>query len=87
MILSNVDGQGFAAYSLDYVAQSCKIPAPQIYLTEKWLKELDLDILDNVRRMMVPGKQFHMRPSGEYETANLRTPYRLLDLILNKIFD
>ena len=35
MILSNVDGQGFSDYSLDHVAQSCKLPAPHIYLKEK----------------------------------------------------
>ena len=35
---------------------------------------------------MVPGTQFRMKPSREYETANLRTPYRLLALMLNWIF-
>ena len=85
MILSNVDGQGFVAYSPTYVSQACKLPA-HIYLTEKWLKELDLDILDNVQRMMVPGKQFRTRPSREYETTNLWTPYKLLALMLDRIF-
>ena len=28
MIFSNVDGQGFAAYSPAYVAQACKLPVP-----------------------------------------------------------
>ena len=59
---------------------------PQTYLTEGWLKDLDLDVLDNVKRMMVPENNFHTRPSGEYETANLRTPYRLIALMLNRIF-
>ena len=27
-----------------------------------------------------------MRPSGEYETSTLRTPYRFIALMLNKIF-
>ena len=47
-ILLNIEGQGFAAYILAYVAQSCKFPTPYIYLREKWLKELDLDIVENV---------------------------------------
>ena len=86
MILSNTEGQGYAAYSPAYVTQACKLPTPQNYLTEEWLKGLDLDVLDSVRRMMVPGKHFCTRPSGEYETAHLRTPYRLIALMLNKIF-
>ena len=85
-ILLNVEGQGFAAYISTYVAQAWKLPSPQIYLTEKRLKELELDIVDNVRRMMVPGKYFHTRPTGEYETTSLRTPYRIFALMLNKIF-
>ena len=85
-ILLNVEGQGFASYSIDYVAQACKFPTPHIYLIEKWLKELDLDIVENVGRMMIPRKQFRTRPTREYETANLCTPYRILALMLNKIF-
>ena len=33
MILSNVAGQVFAAYSLAYVSQACKLPTAQNYLT------------------------------------------------------
>ena len=56
MIMSNINGQGFAAYNPTYVAQACKLPIPQIYLTEKWMKELDFDFFDCVRKMLVHGK-------------------------------
>ena len=56
MILSNINGQGFAAYNSTYVAQACKLPTPQIYLTEKWMKELDMDVFDCVRKIMVHWK-------------------------------
>ena len=36
---------------------------------------------------MVPKNQFRMRPTGEYETANLCIPFRFLALMLNRIFD
>ena len=58
MILSNTEGQGYDAYSPAYVAQAYKLPTPQTYLTEKWLKDLNLDVLDNVKRMMVLGENF-----------------------------
>ena len=71
MILANTEGQGYAAYTSAYVAMAYKLPTPHTYLTEGWLKDLNLDVLDNVKRMMVPSKNFHTRPSREYETANL----------------
>ena len=56
MILADVKGQGFAAYSLAYLAQACNFPESQIYLTKKWLKELDLDIFDCIKKMMIHEK-------------------------------
>ena len=85
MILSNIAGQGFGAYSPTYVAQACKLPTRHSYLTEKWLKELDLEFFDCVRKMMVHAKEFRTKPSRDYETTNLRSPYWLLALMLNPI--
>ena len=86
MILADVNGQGYAPYSLAYVGQACKLPIAEIYLTKKCLKELDLDIFDCIKKMMIHGKQFRTNPIGEYETMNLCTPYRIMDLMLNRIF-
>ena len=83
MILANVNGKGFTAYSLTYVVQECKLLVAQMYLIEKWLQELDLDIFDCIKKMMIHGKQFRTKPTREYETANLHTPYRLIALMLN----
>ena len=63
-----------------------KLPTPQSYLTEGWLKDLNLDVVETVKRMMIPGKNFRTRPSGEYETASLRNPYSLIALMINRIF-
>ena len=55
-------------------------------MTESLLKELKLDMVETVKKMMILGKKFRTRPSGEYETSTLRTPYRFIALMLNKIF-
>ena len=86
MILANTENQGYAAYIPAYVSMAYHLPSPQNYLTEGWLKELNLDMVDTVKKMMIPGKSFHTRPSGEYETSTLRTPYRFIVLMLNRIF-
>ena len=36
--------------------------------------------------MMILGKNFHTRPSEEYEIESLHTPYILIALMLNRIF-
>ena len=86
MILSNIEGQGYAAYSPAYVAMAYKFPTPQNYLNEGWLKDLNLDVVETVKRMMIPRKNFHTRPSGEYEVGSIHSPYRLIALMLNRIF-
>ena len=62
------------------------LPTPQTYLTENWLKELNLDMVDTVKKMIILGKNLCIRPSGEYKTSTIHTPYRLIALMLNKIF-
>ena len=86
MILENTTKQGYAAYSLGYVSLAYHIPPTQVYLIESWLKEINLDQVETVKRMMIPGKNFRTRPSGEYDTATLRTPYRFIALIMNRVF-
>ena len=71
MILANTIKQGYAAYSPAYVSMAYHLPPAQVYLTESWLKEINLDLVETVKRMMIPGKNFGTRPSREYETATL----------------
>ena len=86
MILENTEKQGYAAYNPAYVSMAYNLPTPQTYLTESWLKEIKLDMVDTIKKMMILGKKFHTRPSREYETSTLCTPYRFIALILNIIF-
>ena len=58
MILANTDKQGYAAYSPRYVSLAYHLPEAQVYLTEDWLKEINLDLVEMLKRMLVPGKNF-----------------------------
>jgi len=58
MILANTDKQGYAAYSPGYVSLAYHLPEAQVYLTEDWLKEINLDLVETLKRMLVPGKRF-----------------------------
>ena len=45
-----------------------------------------MDLVETMKRMMLPKKHFITRATGEYDTASLRAPYRCIDLMLNRIF-
>ena len=53
---------------------------------ESWLKEVGLDLVETVKRMMILGKNFRTTPLGEYDTSTLHAPYRFIALMLNRIF-
>ena len=82
MILENNAKQVYDGYNHGYVSLAYHLPPAQVYLTESWLKEINLDLVEIVKRMMIPGKNFRTRPSGEYDTATLQTPYRFIALML-----
>ena len=86
MILANTAKKGYVAYNPGYVSLAYHLPPAQVYLTKNWLKEINLDLVETVKRMMIPGKNFQTRPSGEYDTTILQTPYRFLALMLNRVF-
>ena len=67
-------------------ALACHLPEAQTYLTEDWLKSIRMDLVETLKRMLTPGKNFRTRPTREYDTASLRTPYRFIALMLNRIF-
>ena len=68
------------------IALAYHLPEAQTYLTEDWLKSIKMDLVETRKRMLMPGKNFRTRPTGEYDTASLRTPYRFIALMLNRIF-
>ena len=46
-----------------------------------------MDLIETHKRMLMPRKNFRTRPTEEYDTASLRTPYMFIALMLNRIFE
>ena len=55
-------------------------------MTDEWVNKLDLDILECSKRMMIEGRQTHQKETRKYEPASLCPPYRVIALMLNRIF-
>ena len=86
MLICNVDGQVYAAFSPGYVALAYHLPEPQLFLTDRWLDDLQMDFVETLKRMLLPGKIFRHRVTEDYDTATLRPTYRFIALMLNRIF-
>ena len=86
MILENVERQGYAAYSPGYVALAYHLPEAQVFLSDDWLNNIRIDLVETLKKMLLQGKHYRYRPTGDYDTSSLRAPYRFIALMLNKIF-
>ena len=51
MIISNIEGEAFASFTPTYIARE------QVMMTDEWVKNVDLDIMDCAKRMMIVGRQ------------------------------
>ena len=86
MILEDVNKQSYAVYSPRYVSLAYHLPEAQVFLSDDWLNNIRMDLVETMKRMMLTGKHFRTRVTGEYDTASLRAPYRFIALMLNRIF-
>ena len=55
-------------------------------MTDEWVKKVDIDVLECAKKMMITRKQLCLNETGKYESSSLRTPFRIIVLMLNKIF-
>ena len=86
MILKDVNDQGYAVYSPSYVALAYHLSKPEVFVSNDWLSNIKMDLIETMKIMMLTGKLFRPKATNEYDTASLRAPYRFIALMLNRIF-
>ena len=82
MILDNTEGHGYASYSPTYVSMGYKLPTTQIYLTESWLKDLNLDVVEIIKRMMIKTDPLYMLPMNYSGLTSIIATTRIFVRIL-----
>ena len=70
MLIGNVEGQGYAAFSPGYMALDYHLPEPQVFLSNDWLDNLRMDLVETLKRMLLPGKLYRHRATEDYDTAS-----------------
>ena len=68
------------------MALAYHLPEAQVFLSDDWLSSIRMDLVETLKRMMLQGKHYRHRPTGEYDTLSLRAPYRFISLMLNRVF-
>ena len=86
MIISNTKKKAFASFTLTYITKASKLTTPQVMMTDDWVKSVNLDIFECAKRIIVTCRQLCQKATGEYETAILCPPYRVIASMLNMIF-
>ena len=87
MIMYDVENKGFASFTPTFIEKTYSLPPSEVSMTTDWVKGLTLDYMAATKMMVAEGKTFQHKQSEEYETAHLHTPYRMIALTLNRIFD
>ena len=55
-------------------------------MTIDWVNCLKFDYTTLVKGMMIEGKTFRHKQSGEYETSHLKTPFRVIALMIRRLY-
>ena len=55
-------------------------------MTTDWVKSIKFDYTTTVKGMMIEGKTFRHKQLGEYETTSLRNPFKLIALMLSRLY-
>ena len=82
-IFFDVKGDAFSSFHLAHIEVNYKLPPVQVMITEDWIKGINIDPLEYAKKIVVPRKHLRHKVSGEYESQSLRTPFRIIDLLLS----
>ena len=84
--MNDVENKASASFTPAFLAAAYSLPERGVRLTIEWVKGFKFDYTAKARMMMIDGNFFRNNKSGEYETTHLKTPCRLIVLLLNRIY-
>ena len=71
MIINDEEGKLVASFAPAFISKAYSLPEVEISVTIDWLKSIKFDYTTTVKGMMIEGKTFRHKQSGEYETPHL----------------
>ena len=86
MIINDEEGNPIASFAPSFISKEYSLPEVEISVTKEWVKSLKFDYTTTIKGMMTKGKTFRHKQSREYEMAHLRTPFRIVALMLSRLY-
>ena len=77
MLMNDTENKSFASFSLTFLSAAYNLPEKEVSVTTEWVKGLNFDYTTKARIMMVDGKFFRNKQSGEYKTTHLKNPIHI----------
>ena len=85
--MNDTENKAFASFSPAFLSAAYNLPEKEVSMTTEWVKGLKFDYTAKARMMIIDGKNFRNKQPGKYATTHLKTPYRLIVLLLKKIYE
>ena len=82
----NVKDTKFSYFTHVFIDKAYSLPTSKFSMKTDWINSLTIYYIGVMKMMIAEGKSFKKKASGEYDTANLHTPYMLVVLMVNMIF-
>ena len=86
MIINDEEGKPIASFAPTFISKAYSLPEVEINVTTNWVKSVKFNYTTTLKGMMIEDKNFRHRQSGDYETTILRTPFRLIALMLSRLY-
>ena len=85
-MINDEENKGVTSVAPTFISASYSLPGKEIIMTTEWVKSLNLDYTTTTKMMAAEGKTFRHKQSGEYETAHLQTPFRIIEPMLSNLY-
>ena len=86
MIINDEEGNRVASFAPAFISKAYSLLEVEISVTTYSFKSLTFHYTTTVKGMMTEGKTFRHNQSREYEMANLRTPFKIVALMLSRVY-
>ena len=86
LMINDEEGKPIASFAPAFISVAYSLPEKEISVTTEWVRSMNFDYKATSKMMVAEGKTFRHKQSGEYETAHLRTHFRIISLMMSKLY-
>ena len=86
MMINDEEGKPVASFAPAFISAAYSLPEKEISVTTEWVRSLKFDYTSTKKMMVAEGKNFRHKQSGECDTSHIRTPFKIIALMMSKLY-